>query len=165
MRRRTRRTIDKPSIDLELFSDILTDVLGVLFFLTLLMALQVSQQQEVTIVAKSEQGENRSKNPRYIECRADGVILYPSKEFIPKAELKNSNFALQKLITQIKKNRDREYLIVALRPDGIELFDQVRDLVEDEGIDIGYEPIDSGWKLNIDGSITNEQKNASQKPN
>jgi hypothetical protein len=160
--RRTRRSLGNANIDIGIFSDILTNVLGVLFFLTLLIALEIAHQQKVTIVAKSEKGENSQKNPRYIECRADGIVLYPSQEFIPKTKLKAPNSGLEKLIKEVKKSGDREYIIVVVRPNGIDLFNQVRDLVENQKISIGYEPIDSSWKLNIDGSITNEQKNASQ---
>ncbi len=162
MRRRKRRILEESSISLDSFLDILANTMGVLIFITLFAATQVFNQQEVTIVAESEQGENRAKNPNYIECRADGVVLYPSEEFVPQAKLKDANSALQKLITKVKKNRDREYLIVAVRPDGIDLFNQVRELVEGEKIDIGYEPIDSGWKLKIQGNSSNEEKNAPQ---
>jgi hypothetical protein len=160
MRRRKRRKLEESSISLDSFLDILANTMGVLIFITLFAATQVFNQQEVTIVAESEQGENRAKNPRYIECRADGVVLYPSEEFVPQARLKDPGSPLQKLITQVKNNRDREYLIVAVRPDGIDLFNQVRELVEGEKIDIGYEPIDSGWKLTIQGNSANEEKNA-----
>jgi hypothetical protein len=44
-------------------------------------------------------------------------------------------------------------LIVAIRPYGIDVFDKVRALIESEGIDIGYEPIDEGWTLKIQGNI------------
>jgi hypothetical protein len=60
---------------------------------------------------------------------------------------------LQTLLEEVKVNRDTQYLIVAIRPDGIEVFDQVRALIESEGIDIGYEPIDEGWTLKIEGNI------------
>ena len=162
MSRRTRRKMEESSINLDAFLDILANTMGVLIFITLFAATQVFNQQEVTIVAESEQGENRAKSPRYIECRADGVVLYPSEEFVPQAKLKDANSALQKLITKVKQNRNREYLIVAVRPDGIDLFNQVRELVEGEKIDIGYEPIDSGWKLTIQGNSANEEKNAPQ---
>lgn len=160
MRGRTRRSIKNADVDIGMFSDILTNVLGVLFFLTLLVALEVAHQQKVTIVAKSEYGENSKKSPRYIECRSDGVVLYPSQQFITQAKINSPNSELNKLIEEVKQSGDREYIIVAVRPDGIDLFNQVRELVEKEKISIGYEPIDSGWKLNIDGSVTNDQKSA-----
>ncbi|BAU66077.1 hypothetical protein STA3757_34780 [Stanieria sp. NIES-3757] len=162
MRGRKTRKIAEAELSLDSFLDIIANIIGVLIFITLFVATQAMNQKEVTILAKSEQGENRSKNPRYIECREDGVVLYPSKEFVPQAQLQNPNSALQKLISQIQNNKDKEYLIVALRPSGIDVFNQVRNVVQGKGIDIGYEPLDSGWNLNVQGEVVNEKKKTSQ---
>ena len=59
------------------------------------------------------------------------------------------NSALEKLLAQVSDRREQEYLIVAVRPDGIDVFDKVRDMVEQKRIDIGYEPIDEGWQLKV----------------
>ena len=144
-----RRTISKNRTEVELFPflSILACTIGTLILLIIVMTTQALEKQDVAIIAKTENGENRSKSPRYIECRQDGVILHPSEEFVPQEQLDDPNSALRKLIDRVKANRDREYLIVALRPNGIDVFEQVRTLVEGEGIDIGYEPIDSSWQL------------------
>ena len=147
-----RRTISRSHTEVELFPflSILACTIGTLILLIIVLTTQALQQQEVVIVAKEEgQGINASKSPRYIECRANGVVLHPSETFVPKNELTDPNSPLQKMLAEIKANRDREYLIVALRPNAIDVFNQVRNLVEKENIDIGYEPIDAGWTLKI----------------
>ncbi|MGK7934473.1 MAG: hypothetical protein AB4206_01480 [Xenococcaceae cyanobacterium] len=146
-----RRTSTKNHIEVELFPflSILACTIGTLILLIIVLTTQALEQQEVTIVAKTENGENRSKSPRYIECRQNGVVLYPSEEFVSQEQLDDPNSALRKLIAQVKANKDKEYLIVALRPNGIDIFERVRSLVEGAGIDIGYEPVDSTWKLII----------------
>ena len=146
-----RRTVTKNRAEVELFPflSILACTIGTLILLIIVLTTQALEKQEVALIAKTENGENRSKSPRYIECRKDGVVLYPSEEFVPQEQLDDPNSALTKLIDRVKANRDREYLIVALRPNGIDVFEQVRALVEGEGIDIGYEPIDSSWQLTI----------------
>ena len=146
-----RRHIAKNQTEVELFPflSILACTIGTLILLIIVLTTQALEQQEVTIVAKTEKGENQSKTPRYIECRQNGVVLYPSEEFVPQEQFDNPNSALQKLITQVKANKDKEYLIVALRPNGIDVFERIRNFVEGEGIDIGYEPVDSTWKLII----------------
>ncbi len=146
-----RRTVTKNRAEVELFPflSILACTIGTLILLIIVLTTQALEKQEVALIAKTENGENRSKSPLYIECRQDGVVLYPSEEFVPQEELDDPNSALTKLIDRVKANRDREYLIVALRPNGIDVFEQVRALVEGEGIDIGYEPIDSSWQLTI----------------
>ncbi len=154
MRKRRRRNNSKPAQNLESFLDILTCTIGIFILMIIIMTTQVVNQQEVTIVAKTEgeNGVNKSKNPRYIECRANGVILYPGEEFVPQEKLNNPNSAVTKLIAQVQKNRDREYLIVAVRSNGIDTFKLVRNLVERAEIDIGYEPIDANWQLKTEAT-------------
>lgn len=149
-----RRTFSRNSLEVELFPflSILACTIGTLILLIIVLTTQLlSNQREITILAKTENdGKNNSKIPRYIECREDGVILHPSQKFIPKADLNNSRSELSKLIAEVRKNKDKEYLIVVLRPEGIEVFQEVRDRVEKQGIDIGYEPIEKGWKLKVE---------------
>lgn len=157
---RSRRTIpQKQPTEVELFPflSILACTIGTLILLIIVLTTQAMNKQEVTIVAKTEEnGVNKSKTPRYIECRDDGVVLHPSKEFVSRFDINKPNSPLQKLIAEVKANKNKQYLIVALRPDGIDVFNQVRNLVEGEGIDIGYEPVDFGWQLTVEPGKNNK---------
>jgi biopolymer transport protein ExbD len=152
-----RRTIKKNHIEVELFPflSILACTIGTLILLIIVLTTQALNKQEVTIVAKSDakaskderKGANQSKTPRYIECRDDGVVLHPNKTFVPRANILDNNSPVRQLLAELKANKNKQYLIVALRPDGIDMFNQIRDLLEGEGIDIGYEPIEYGLQL------------------
>lgn len=147
-----RRRIKSAKTELELFPflSVLACTIGSLILLIIVISTQsLTVSPKVKIIAQTEKGKNQSKIPHYIECREDGVILHPSQKFIPLNKLAQSDSELLKLITQVKANRDREYVIVALRPKGIEVFQKVRDLIEKEQIDIGYEPIEEGWNLQL----------------
>lgn len=148
-----RRSISRQKTEVELFPflSILACTIGTLILLIIVLTTQAFNKQEVTIVAttEGENGVNKSKSPRYIECKADGVVLYPGEEFVPQSQLNNPNSAMTKLIAQVQENRDREYLIVAVRSNGIDTFNLVRNLVEGAEIDIGYEPIDANWQLKV----------------
>lgn len=148
-----RRAISKKAIETELFPflSVLACTIGTLIMMIVaISSQQIGAQQQVKIIARTEAGTNQTKVPRYIECRADGVVIYPNLEFIPIQSINQPGSPLSQLIAQMSLQRDREYLIVAVRPDGIEVFKQVRQLVEQQGIDIGYEPLDAGWELDIE---------------
>ncbi|MBE9117402.1 hypothetical protein IQ249_15995 [Lusitaniella coriacea LEGE 07157] len=148
-----RRSISKQPIQTELFPflSILACTIGTLILLIIVITSQMlNEQKDVKIVVKSEQGENRIKQPRYIECRADSVVIYPSKTVVKEQQISQKSSAFGRLLTEMKNNRDREYFIVAVRPDGFQVFEQVRELIESEGIDLGYEPFDSDWQLKIE---------------
>ncbi len=155
-----RRTFSRQNTDVELFPflSILACTIGTLILLIIVLTSQALDKQEVRIVARNEgeKGINESKNPRYIECRKDGVILHPSKIFVSQEELQSTNSPLQELIKMIKINRNTEYLIIAVRPNGIDVFNQVRTMVQGAEIDIGYEPLDAGWQLVTGEETSNE---------
>ncbi|MBD2667234.1 hypothetical protein B6N60_04841 [Richelia sinica FACHB-800] len=151
-----KRITKRSATEIELFPflSVLACTIGVLILLIIvLMAQTFSNQRQVTIVARTENGQNQSKQPRYIECRSDGIIIYPGEKFVSINTLNFSYSLLKTLLEEVKINRDKQYLIVAIRPDGIEVFKQVRTLIESEGIDIGYEPLDEGWTLKIQDNI------------
>ncbi|HAC63662.1 MAG TPA: hypothetical protein DCF68_09025 [Cyanothece sp. UBA12306] len=151
-----RRTFSRNYIEIELFPflSILACTIGTLILLIIVLTTQLlSNQREITIIAKTDTaGDNNRKIPKYIECREDGVILHPSQEFVAKSEINSRGSKLSKLIAKVRENRNKEYLIVVLRPEGIEVFQKVREMVEKQGIDLGYEPLEKGWKLTIEES-------------
>ncbi len=170
-----RRTFSRQKTDIELFPflSILACTIGTLILLIIVLTTQnltesevIAEQEkdlnqhekQVKIIAKDQakNGTNKSKNPVYIECREDGVILYPQKIFVSQAELTSYSSPLQELITLIKMNKDQEYLIIAVRPKGVNVFKQVRSLVEEAEIDMGYEPIDEDWELLTGEEVINE---------
>ena len=50
---------------------------------------------------------------------------------------------------KLAQERDTSYLIVAIKPSGMEVFEEVRDLVEEAEIDLGFEPIAENWQLRV----------------
>ena len=152
----SRRNIyRKRQTEVELFPflSVLACTIGTLILLIIVLTTQALEPQEAVVVAKVDpdgQGANKAKTPLYIECRQDGFILHPDKEFAPRADLYDEQSRLRKMIADLKANKDKEYLIVILRPDGLEMFEKVRNLVQQEGIDIGYEPLEYGLELKIE---------------
>ena len=147
-----RRGSPRPPIELELFPflSVLVCTIGTLILLIIVVTSQIlSNQRQVTIVARSESGQNQTKTPRYIECQGNGIIIYPSQDLVLKEDIDSPSSALRRLLDEVSSRRNEEYLIVAIRPDGIDVFDKVRNLIEKENIDIGFEPIDEGWRLKI----------------
>lgn len=151
-----RRSIYRKSrteVELFPFLSVLACTIGTLILLIIVLTTQALEPQEAVVVAKTDEnsrGSNRDKTPVYIESREDGFILHPNKEFAPRADLYDENSALRRTIAELKANKNEQYLILILRPDGLEMFDKVRQLVEEEGVDIGYEPLEYGLELNIE---------------
>ena len=144
----------KPTeIELFPFLSVLACTIGTLILLIIVMTTQALEPQEAVVVAETDEntkGSNKTKTPFYIESRKDGFVLHPSKEFAPRADFYDKKSPLRKMIADIKRNRNEQYLIIILRPDGLEMFNKLRGLVQEEGIDIGYEPLEFGLELKIE---------------
>ncbi len=150
-----RNTYRKQQAEVELFPflSVLACTIGTLILLIIVLTTQALEPQEAVVVAKTDEnskGANKNKIPIYIESRQDGFVLHPNQEFAPRADLYDEKSPLRKTIANLKANKDKQYLILILRPDGLEMFDKVRELVEQEGVDIGYEPLEYGLELKIE---------------
>lgn len=144
-----RSTSLSPEIELFPFLSVLFCTIGTLILIIILLVAQATgSTKKVNIIANNSNSIHQSKTPRYIECQSDGVIIHPSKKFIPINDINQTNSAFGMFLSEVKAQKI-EYLIVAVRPDGVEIFQEIRELIESEGIDIGYEPIDQDWELQI----------------
>lgn len=149
-----RSNCPSPEVELFPFLSVLFCTIGTLVLIVILLVVQASgNNKKVNIIAKTSSSINQNKTPRYIECQNDGVIIQPSQEFISIDDINQANSAFDKFLSEIKAHKT-EYLIVAIRPNGVEIFEKIRELIESEDIDIGYEPIDQDWEL----KINNEKK-------
>ncbi|HEU4560760.1 MAG TPA: hypothetical protein VFS20_23110 [Longimicrobium sp.] len=132
------------------FLAVLACVIGTLVLLVILVTSGVlGSRRSITLVALSDVGQNERLIPRYVEVTGEGVILHPGGELVPMSQVGGRGTPLAELLAEVERKRDREYVIVALRPSGYPNFSRVRQQVENRGIQIGYEPIDEGWTLRI----------------
>lgn len=150
-----RNTFRKQQTEVELFPflSVLACTIGTLILLIIVLTTQALEPQEAVVIAKvdeNSQGLNQEKTPIYIECRKDGFTLHPNKKFAPRADLYDEASPLRKTIAELKASKNEQYLILILRPDGLEMFDKIREQVQEAGIDIGYEPLEYGIELKIE---------------
>jgi hypothetical protein len=132
------------------FLSVLACVIGTLILLVILVTSGLlGSRRSITLVAQLSTGSSVALRPHYIEVTGEGVVLHPGGETVPSSRLEGDDTPLAELLRNVSANKGEEYIIVALRPSGYPNFSRVRDQVEGRGIQIGYEPIDEGWKLRI----------------
>jgi hypothetical protein len=150
MARRKRGSGGSLAPELFPFLSVLACVIGTLVLLVILVTSGVlGSRRSITLVAQASAGRNDRLKPRYVEVTA-GVQDHPlGGEFVPAALLGREDTPLAELLAEVAGRRESEYVIVALRPGGYPNFSQVRRQVENRGIEIGFEPVDEGWKLRI----------------
>jgi hypothetical protein len=139
-----RRKTKDPEFSLFPFLSVLVAVMGTLILIIAGMT-QIglaSPRQRVAVDAF----DATKKNPVYVECRRDGVVIHPDDPttgpaaFVARDDLDAPGGAFAALVTRLSYDSTR-YLDLLVRSDGVATFDAVREATSDTGIDVGYEPL------------------------
>ena len=80
---------------------------------------------------------NKSKEPSYVDVHPDRLVIYPGKEVVPITELEQPGNAFEQMLDRIDKVKDKEYIILALRPKTSRVSKRLRKAIKDRGIDVG----------------------------
>jgi hypothetical protein len=138
-----RRTKD-PEFSLFPFLSVLVAIMGTLILIITGMTQLglASPKQRVEI----DPFDPAKKNPVYVECRNDGVVIHPDDPAqgtpvaVSRRDMEDPESAFSALVTRLKLDPTR-YLQMLVRVDGVGTFNDVRGALSDTGIDVGYEPI------------------------
>ena len=124
------------------FLSVLTCAIGVLIVIISgqnLIAIGTADQ----IIELSD--ETRGRQPRFVECTREGIVIHPEGRRVPLAEVNlDDDSVFGKLVEDLKTNRRERYLVLLIRTDGIESFDRCRYLAMKSKIDMGKDAI-PGW--------------------
>lgn len=90
---------------------------------------------------------NKGLRPVFVECSATGLTVYPEKTFIAKAQVARSA-AYRALLDRVKGD-EKLTLNFLIRPDGIETFDEAREIARDRSVRHGYVPAPGSGRIVI----------------
>src|SRR5262249_47025282 len=122
-----------------------------------LKALRARDKQKYSLVPyKGRRGDNR--RPLYLECTASGLVFHPDR-----LTLEGANMSAQNIRTEVEKRLarrrgagtaangkdDQSYLLMLVRPTGIETYYQTLAALEGVKVDFGYEMIEPDWVLDF----------------
>lgn len=88
--------------------------------------------------------------PRYVECRADGLLLHPERRSVSFDNIGSDDNAWRALLEELQPLRHREYVIFLVRPNGRETFERARSDIElRPTIRFGFEPVYSAGAIDV----------------
>ena len=125
MRRRDRTHL---SVSLFPFLSVLACVTGTLSFMISGMTAVALGDTEQKI-EMTEAGAKKA--PRYVECRADGLLIHPQETLVPIEKLSKAPNAYVALLTHISQNASTQSLILLVRPDGIATYEIAWKIAQD----------------------------------
>ncbi len=110
-----------------------------------------------------------SRKPIYVECQARAYVFHPGALIVPVDDLHQFR-AQVNLRARVSEMRDgianasvpaQPYLLLLVRPDGIENYWKAQAMLRGDKLDFGYELIDGEWKLEFpeDPELTKALRN------
>jgi hypothetical protein len=121
----------------------------------LLPGIELEPKQDVRL--RPDDRYKVRKKPRFLEVTASEYVLQPDQKHFPIAQLKRSGSPLRKVLATLVKNRDKEYLLLLIHPNGADAYVALRvyllETYPDKKrkgvaqIDLGYEPYSPGWVM------------------
>lgn len=74
-------------------------------------------------------GAEREREPVYVECTRNGLLIHPRRIEVPMVQLRrDADSAFAAVLDDIELSEDRKYLLLLVRPDGIESHDRAMHL-------------------------------------
>jgi len=135
------------SVSLFSFLDILGGTIGVLTLVIAVFLIQMGRGNQI-VQMESKSSKYQDRLASYIICNGGGLVeLHTGSK--PIKTTVNSN-ATNSLLAELKRDKKR-YLILGVRPNGFDDFENLRAKAERQGIPVGYEPLDNGWRIRAPG--------------
>jgi hypothetical protein len=129
----------EPAFSLFPFLSVLVGVIGILVLIVSGMSLVGLQRTDQVI--ELEHDPQTSKEAVFVECRQDGLLLHPERTFVPLSGMVSADSNWSRLLQSLETRRDRQYLVLLIRPDGIECFRKSFGMARNANIDVGYDPV------------------------
>ena len=102
------------------------------------------------------------KNPNFVICEADRVVLYPSDVAVSMADLKSPGNALEKLLDKVQADRTSEFMVVFARPKSVKSYRMIRMMIAQRPVDVGYDVLDADEKPTWRPSLPKPEKGCIQ---
>ena len=144
-----RRVIrhNSAAVSLISFLDILGGTIGALTLIIAIFLIQMGRGNQI-VQLESKHSNYQDKTASYIICNGNGVVeLHAGGK--PQTTMLNSPI-LESVLAELNSDK-RRYLIIGVRPNGFDDFENLRRRAERLKIPVGYEPLDAGWRIRAPG--------------
>jgi len=132
------------------FMDVLTGLVGIIILVNVILAVDLAEKDKipVRVLLKEEEApaKGTQRRPVYMICSSAGILI--GEELLPIPESHEQFKALSRAIKHaVESAGEGGYVLALIRPDGYKSFERLRDVVDNLGFRLGYEPVSSDWEL------------------
>ena len=98
---------------------------------------------------------NKIKNPWYLEILRDRMVIHPGEEIVTIKDLESRDNGFERLLAKVEEKKDRQYIVMLVRPYGAGVARKIKRLILDRGVDIGVDLLDKDTPVQLMNSATN----------
>ena len=95
--------------------------------------------------------QNLRQDPVYLDVEANRLIIYPEQKVVHERDLLFEGNEFEQLLDQVEQIKDRRYIVLLLRPGSAVFHRKLRQVIQDRGIDVGFEPWEAGREIIVEG--------------
>lgn len=158
-----RRRVEKIDIDVLPYLSIMVITLNLICLILIVTVTRIALNPDALPVVTLEgilgsdkeqsASEGIIKIPSYVDCRPEGLVLYPGEILVNATTLGEPGNPFERLLDRVAANSLKEYVVLLVRPDSARFYRGARDMIAQRDIDVGYDAVDTDYKINWDQQI------------
>ena len=95
--------------------------------------------------------QNLRQDPIYVDVEPGKLVIYPEMNEISARDLMFEGNEFEKFLDQVEQVKSVRYIVLLLRPGSAVFQRRLRQAIRDRGIDLGFEPWDTGRPIIVGG--------------
>jgi len=150
-----RKEYKKIDIDVEPFLSIMAIVMKLISLILVVIVMRIAVNPKLKrVVALPDLWEGSTNNtanvkePSYIDCFLDKIIVYPGNKTNSWEELQRPENAVVSLLDKVQANSTSEYVVVLARPQSVKFYRFIRRRLSERNIDVGADVVDAKYTVN-----------------
>ena len=96
--------------------------------------------------------QNMKQDPIYVDVEPTRLIIHPEKRVIEARDLVFEGNDFEQFLDDVERVKTVRYIVLLLRPGSATFQRKLRQVIRDRGIDVGFEPWDTGREIIVAGA-------------
>ncbi len=96
--------------------------------------------------------QNMKQDPIYVDVEPTRLIIHPEQKVIEARDLVFEGNDFELFLDDVERVKSVRYIVLLLRPGSATFQRKLRQVIRDRGIDVGFEPWDTGREIKVLGA-------------
>ena len=96
--------------------------------------------------------QNMKQDPIYVDVEPTRLIIHPEGKVIEARDLVFEGNDFELFLDDVERVKSVRYIVLLLRPGSATFQRKLRQVIRDRGIDVGFEPWDTGREIKVLGA-------------